>query len=51
MKEVAAMLKAIHAQEDADATRQKAKEIIAKLAAMRLTKAADSVRAAISKRP
>ena len=46
-KEVAAMLKAIHAQEDADATRQKATEIIAKLTAMRLTKAADSVRASI----
>ena len=47
VKDVAAMLKAIHAQEDADATRQKAKEVIAKLTAMRLTKAADVVRAAI----
>jgi len=47
VQEVAAMLKAIHAQEDADATRQKATEIIAKLTAMRLTKAADSVRASI----
>ena len=47
VKEVAAMLKAIHAQEDADATRQKATQIIAKLAALRLTKAADSLRASI----
>jgi transposase-like protein len=44
VKEVAAMLKAIHAQEDAAATRQKAAEIIAKLTAMRLAKAADAVR-------
>jgi putative transposase len=44
VKEVAAMLKAIHAQEDADATRQKAKEVAAKLEAMRLAKAAEMVR-------
>jgi transposase-like protein len=47
VKEVAAMLKAIHAQEDADATRQKATEITAKLMAMRLTRAAELVRDAI----
>ncbi len=44
VKEVAAMLKANHAQEDADATRQMAKEITTKQVAMRLTKAADLVR-------
>jgi transposase-like protein len=44
VKDVAAMLKAIHAQEDAAATRQKAAEVIAKLESMRLSKAADVVR-------
>jgi transposase-like protein len=44
VKEVAAMLKAIHAQEDAEATRKKAQEVIAKLEAMRLSKAASVVR-------
>jgi putative transposase len=44
VKDVAAMLKAIHAQEDAAATHQKAAEVIAKLESMRLTKAADIVR-------
>jgi transposase-like protein len=39
-KEVAAMLKAIHAQEDADACRAKAKEIAEKLEGMKLKKAA-----------
>jgi putative transposase len=43
-KEVAAMLKAIHAQEDADATEKKAREVITKLESMRLPKAADVVR-------
>ncbi len=47
IKDVAAMLKAIHAQEDAEATRQKASEVVAKLTAMRLTKAADLVRNAL----
>jgi transposase-like protein len=47
VKEVAAMLKAIHAQEDAAAARQKAEEVIAKLEAMRLTKAAETVREGI----
>lgn len=44
VKEVAAMLKAIHAQEDAEASRQKAKEVVAKLEFMRLKKAAETVR-------
>jgi transposase-like protein len=44
VKDVAAMLKAIHAQEDAAATKQKAAEVIAKLESMRLAKAADTVR-------
>ena len=39
-KEVAAMLKAIHAQEDANACRAKAKEIAEKLEGMKLKKAA-----------
>jgi putative transposase len=47
MKEVAAMLKAIHAQEDGDAMRQKAGEVIAKLATMRLTKAMETVQSGI----
>jgi len=41
--EVARMLKAIHAQEDRTAAQAKAKEIIAKLKAVRLTKAAELV--------
>jgi len=40
---VAAMLKAIHAQEDAQAARQKAEQVVAKLRAMKLSKAADIV--------
>lgn len=44
VKEVAAMLKAIHAQEDRAAARQKAQAVIAKLESMRLGKAADVVR-------
>ena len=47
VKEVAAMLKAIHAQEDAAATQQKARDVIAKLEAMRLAKAAEVVREGI----
>jgi len=42
-KEVAAMLKAIHAQEDRAAARQKAQAVVAKLESMRLGKAADVV--------
>lgn len=40
VKEVAAMLKAIHAQEDREAARRKAAEVAAKLKAMKLSKAA-----------
>jgi transposase-like protein len=43
-KEVAAMLKAIHAQEDRDAAREKAQAVVAKLTAMRLGQAAEIVR-------
>ncbi len=43
-KEVAAMLKAIHAQEDLEAARQKAKAVAEKLEEMRLAKAARIVR-------
>ena len=43
VREVATMLKAIHAAEDADAARQKAAAVIEKLKAMKLTKAADLV--------
>lgn len=42
-KEVALMLKAIHAQEDKEAARQKAQEVVKKLAALRLGKAAQIV--------
>ncbi len=47
VKEVAAMLKAIHAQEDAEATVQKAQEVMAKLEGMRLSKAAAVLREGI----
>jgi putative transposase len=43
VKDVAAMLKAIHAQEDREAAEKKAQEVIAKLKAMRLDKAAEIV--------
>jgi putative transposase len=43
MKEVAAMLKAIHAQEDAKAARQKAELVVEKLSDMKLSKAAEKV--------
>jgi putative transposase len=43
VKEVAAMLKAIHAQEDARAAKEKALLIVEKLRAMRLAKAAEIV--------
>lgn len=42
-KEVALMLKAIHAQEDKEAARQKAREVAKKLEALRLLKAAQIV--------
>src|SRR5579859_7786290 len=47
VKEVAAMLKAIHAQEDRAAARQKAEQVTAKLKEMKLANAADLVRAGI----
>jgi putative transposase len=43
VKEVAAMLKAIHAQEDAKAAKEKAFRIIEKLKIMRLARAAEIV--------
>ena len=47
VKEVAAMLKAIHAQEDVKAAQEKALQVIEKLRAMRLAKAAEIVEAGI----
>lgn len=47
-KEVAAMLKAIHAQEDREAALTKAEAVAAKLDGMRLAKAAGLVRAGIA---
>jgi transposase-like protein len=47
VKEVAAMLKAIHAQEDRAAARQKAEQVAAKLREMKLADAAELVRAGI----
>lgn len=44
VREVADMLKAIHAQEDAAAARQKGQDVAMKLEAMRLSKAAEIVR-------
>jgi len=43
VKEVAAMLKAIHAQEDAAAAKQKARLVVEKLRTMKLAKAAEIV--------
>ena len=43
VKEVAKMLKAIHAQEDREAALEKAKAVVEKLRKMKLTKAADKV--------
>ena len=47
VKEVAAMLKAIHAQEDRAAARQKAEQVVAKLREMKLADAAEAVRTGI----
>jgi putative transposase len=47
VKEVAAMLKAVHAQEDANAARTKAQQVADKLEGLRLGKAASLVRAGI----
>ena len=46
VREIAAMLKAIHAGEDIVAAREKAVRVIEKLRALRLTKAAELVEAA-----
>lgn len=45
---VAAMLKAIHAQEDRDAAQQKAQEVIKKLLALKMVKAAQIVREGVA---
>jgi transposase-like protein len=47
VREVAAMLKAIHASEDVAAARGKAQQVIEKLRALRLTKAAELAEAAV----
>ena len=47
LREVALMLKAIYAQESRETARRKADEVVAKLAAMRLAKAAELVERAI----
>ncbi|MGA7521111.1 MAG: IS256 family transposase [Acidobacteriaceae bacterium] len=47
VKAVAAMLKAIHAQEDAQAAKEKARQVIEKLREMRLARAAEIVEAGI----
>ena len=47
VKEVAAMLKAIHAQEDAQAAREKARQVVEKLRAMKLAKAGEIVETGI----
>jgi transposase-like protein len=44
VKEVAAMLKAIHAQEDKEAARKKAADVVEKLKAMKLAKASELVK-------
>jgi putative transposase len=47
VKEVAAMLKAVHAQEDAQAAREKAALIVEKLRTMKLARAAEIVAAGV----
>ena len=47
VRDIAAMLKAIHAGEDIAAARQKAVQVIEKLRGLRLTKAADIVETAV----
>ena len=47
VREIAAMLKAIHAGEDIVAARQKAVQVIEKLRGLRLTKAAELVETAV----
>lgn len=47
-REVAAMLKAIHAQEDQEASLKKAEDVVSKLEGLRLTKAAHLLRESVS---
>lgn len=47
MREVAAMLKAIHAAEDVQAAREKARQVVAKLSEQRLKRAAELVEGSI----
>jgi transposase-like protein len=47
VREIAAMLKAIHTSEDIGAAREKAVRVVEKLAALRLTRAAELVGAAV----
>jgi putative transposase len=47
VKEVATMLKAIHAQEDAQAAREKAAQVVEKLRAMKLARAAEILAAGV----
>jgi transposase-like protein len=47
VKEVAAMLKAIHAQEDAQASKEKGRQVVTKLREMCLARAAEIVEAGI----
>jgi putative transposase len=47
MREAAAMLKAIHAAEDVDAAREKARQVVAKLRDQRLTKAAGLIETSV----
>jgi putative transposase len=47
VKEVATMLKAVHAQEDAQAAREKAAQVVEKLKAMKLARAAEIVAAGV----
>ena len=51
LREVALMLKAIHAQEDLPAAQRKAAEVIARLRSMRLGKAAELVETAVARDP
>ena len=48
VREVVALLKAIHAQEDKEAALAKAAQVVAKLEAMRLGRAAEVVRAGVA---
>jgi transposase-like protein len=48
VREVVALLKAIHAQEDREAALAKAEQVVAKLAALRLTQAAEVVQAGVA---